>query len=469
MTPQETVERALATARSDDCIVIASESSDANLRWAGNTLTTNGVARSRRLTVIAVEHRRDGMATGTVSRSGVRDDQVADVVRAAEEAASQGSPAEDAQSLVDDSVRQPFGNWEEEVGATDIAVFARLAADLSAAFAAANAAGRKLYGFAEHGLTCSFLGTSSGLRLRHDQPSGRLELNAKSDDMERSAWAGAATRDFADVDIATLDAQLAQRLEWAKRSVALAAGRYETLLSPSAVADLMIFVYHAAGAKDTLDGRTVFSKAGGGTRIGERLATLPVSLRSDPNATGLECAPFVLAHASSRHMSVFDNGLPLKQTEWISGGNLAALVQTRHSAELTGLPATPAIDNLIFDAVAGGVEPGFDQPGLDEMIASTQRALLVNCLWYIREVDPQTLLVTGLTRDGIYLVENGEVTGAVNNFRFNDTPVGILDRLAEAGRTQRCLPREWGDYFPRAAAPPVRVEGFNMSSVSKAS
>ena len=103
------------------------------------------------------------------------------------------------------------------------------------------------------------------------------------------------------------------------------------------------------------------------------------------------------------------------------------------------------------------------------MIANTCSGLLVNSLWYIREVDPQTLLVTGLTRDGLYLVENGEVTGAVNNFRFNESPVGMLDRLAEMGRTRPCLPREWSDYFPRVAAPPVRVEGFNMSSVSKAS
>src|SRR6185437_13905081 len=100
---------------------------------------------------------------------------------------------------------------------------------------------------------------------------------------------------------------------------------------------------------------------------------------------------------------------------------------------------------------------------------STGRGLLLTCLWYIREVDPQTLLLTGLTRDGVYLVENGEVTAAVNNFRFNESPVGMLGRLLEVGATVPTLPREWGDYFNRAAMPPVRVEGFNMSSVSQAS
>jgi predicted Zn-dependent protease len=106
---------------------------------------------------------------------------------------------------------------------------------------------------------------------------------------------------------------------------------------------------------------------------------------------------------------------------------------------------------------------------LDEMIASTERGLLLTCLWYIREVDPQTLLLTGLTRDGVYLVENGKVQGAVNNFRFNESPVDLLGRISEVGRTEHTLPREWNDYFTRTAMPPIRVGDFNMSTVSQAS
>jgi len=212
-----------------------------------------------------------------------------------------------------------------------------------------------------------------------------------------------------------------------------------------------------------MDGRTVFSRPGGGTRVGESLTSQPVTLRSDPFAAGIACAPFVVAHASSRDSSVFDNGLPLGPADWIRRGELSALTQTRYSSRLTGLPVTPAIDNLIFETA----DP--EPPSLDEMIARTGRGLLLTCLWYIREVDPQTLLLTGLTRDGVYLVENGEVTGAVNNFRFNESPVGMLSRLAEVGASVPTLPREWGDYFSRAVMPPVRVEGFNMSSVSQAS
>jgi predicted Zn-dependent protease len=470
MTPQDTIERALAAARCDDCIVLADESATANLRWAGNTLTTNGVARSRQLTVIAISHGAAGASAGVVSRAGVRDDQVEDVVRAAEQAASEGSPAEDAAPLLGPGQAGAFSmqgasgpGWDDPVAGTQIGVFGRFADELGASFAAAQATGRRLYGFAEHTVTSTFLGTSAGLRLRHDQPTGKVDMNAKSADLARSAWAGQGTSDFTDVDVAAMDAGLAQRLDWQKRTLDLPAGRYETLLPPSAVADLLVYLYWSAGAKDALDGRSVFSQPGGGTRVGDRLAGLPVTLRSDPGRPGLVCAPFAIAHASHRDSSVFDNGLTLGPTDWIRDGELAALIQTRHSAGLSGLPVTPAIDNLVLDGPPGSAAT------LDEMVAETSHGLLLTCLWYIREVDPQTLLLTGLTRDGIYLVENGEVTGAVNNFRFNESPVGMLGRLTEVGVTGPTLPREWGDYFTRCAMPPVRVEGFNMSSVSQAS
>jgi predicted Zn-dependent protease len=474
LTPQDAVERALASATCDDCVVIAEETSAANLRWAGNTLTTNGVSASRDLTVIAISRDRDGARVGVVSRAGAAAEQLGALVAEAEKAASESSPAEDAQELPGpatdgayqmanaDGAPNPVMAWDDPPASTEIGVLRGFAGALGDAFDLAASGGRRLYGFAEHNMTSLFLGSTSGLRLRHDQPSGKVELNAKTADLSRSAWAGVATLDFTDVDVAGLEATLARQLGWAARQVELPAGRYETLLPPSAVADLMIYLYWSAGARDALDGRTVFSRPGGGTRVGERLASLPVTLRSDPGARGLRTAPFVIAPASSRDSSVFDNGLPLAPTEWISDGVLAAMRQTRYSAGLSGLPVTPAIGNLILEA------PGAGAP-LDDMVARTGRGLLLTCLWYIREVDPQTLLLTGLTRDGVYLVENGEVTGAVNNFRFNESPVAMLGRIAEAGASGPALPREWGDYFSRAAMPPLRVEGFNMSSVSQAS
>ncbi|MEV1021783.1 TldD/PmbA family protein [Streptomyces sp. NPDC050264] len=455
--PYEIVERALTLSRADGCVVIADETSSANLRWAGNALTTNGVTRGRTLTVIATVDGKEGVASGVVSRSAVTATDLEPLVRAAEEAAAKAGPAEDAQPLVDGVPHSP--DFTEAPAETSSAVFAEFAPALGEAFARARAGDRELYGFAHHELTSSYLGTSTGVRLRHDQPNGTLELNAKSPDRRRSAWAGRSTRDFKDVDPAALDAELAKRLGWAERRIDLPAGRYETLLPPTAVADLLIYHLWSAGARDAAEGRTVFSKPGGGTRVGERLSELPLTLRSDPHEPGLESAPFVLAHASGDDVSVFDNGLPLTATEWISEGELRHLTTTRHSAGLTGLPVAPAIDNLVLDGGSG--------KSLEEMVAATERGLLLTCLWYIREVDPATLLLTGLTRDGVYLVENGEVVGEVNNFRFNESPVDLLSRATEAGRTEKTLPREWGDWFTRAAMPALRVPDFNMSSVSQ--
>ncbi|MFE3326199.1 metallopeptidase TldD-related protein [Streptomyces sp. NPDC059176] len=455
--PHEIVERALELSTADGCVVIADEHSSANLRWAGNALTTNGVTRGRTLTVIATVDGAEGTASGVVSRSAVTADDLEPLVRAAEEAARAAGPAEDAQPLV--AGIPVAGDFTDAPAETSSAVFAEFAPALGEAFARARSGGRELYGFANHELTSTYLGTSTGVRLRHDQPNGTLEVNAKSPDRSRSAWAGHSTRDFKDVDPAALDHELATRLGWAERRIELPAGRYETLLPPTAVADLLIYQLWSASGRDAAEGRTVFSKPGGGTRLGEPLAQLPLTLRSDPSEPGLESAPFVIAHSSGGDLSVFDNGLPLSATDWVREGTLDRLVTTRHSAGLTGLPVAPAIGNLILD--------GGGERSLEEMVASTGRGLLLTCLWYIREVDPATLLLTGLTRDGVYLVENGEVIGEVNNFRFNESPVDVLSRAVEAGRTEKTLPREWSDWFTRAAMPALRIPDFNMSSVSQ--
>ncbi|MFI8823319.1 metallopeptidase TldD-related protein [Streptomyces sp. NPDC053431] len=455
--PYEIVERALELSRADGCVVIADEESSANLRWAGNALTTNGVTRGRQLTVIATVDGAQGTASGVVSRSAVTAEDLEPLVRAAEAAARAAGPAEDAQPLVADVAASP--DFTDAPAETSSAVFDAFAPALGEAFARARAGGRELYGFANHELTSSYLGTSTGLRLRHDQPNGTLELNAKSPDRARSAWAGRSTRDFKDVDPAAMDVELATRLGWAERRIELPAGRYETLLPPTAVADLLIYQMWSSTARDAVEGRTVFSKPGGGTRLGETLSPLPLTLRSDPNEPGLESAPFVLAHSSSDDSSVFDNGLPISPVDWVRDGKLAHLMTTRHTAGLTGLPVAPGAGNLILD--------GGGERSLEEMVAATERGLLLTCLWYIREVDPATLLLTGLTRDGVYLVENGEVVGAVNNFRFNESPVDLLSRATEAGRTEKTLPREWSDWFTRAAMPALRVPDFNMSSVSQ--
>jgi predicted Zn-dependent protease len=457
---QDFVEQALELSTVDGCVVVASEHTETNLRWANNSLTTNGQMTSRSVTVISTVARENGTSAGVVTRSVSTQDELAAAVQTSEAAARSAAPADDATPLV-----EPYENaddWSANAASTGVEVFAQFAPELGAAFKRAEKNGRLLFGFAEHQMSSMFVGTSTGMRRRFDQPNGRVELNGKSDDYTRSAWAGVHTRDFSDVAVEALTDQLHTRLDWASNQLELPAGRYETLLPPGAVADLLIYAYWTASARDAEEGRNVFAASEGKTRIGEQLSALPLTMRSDPAEPGLECAPFEIVTASEGGLqSVFDNGARVTATEWISKGTLANLIRTRAWAAKTGTQPRFFTSNLVLEG--GGTA------SLDDMIASTERGLLLTCLWYIREVDPQTLLLTGLTRDGVYLVEDGKVQGAVNNFRFNESPVDLLGRIAEAGRTEHTLPREWNDYFTRTAMPAVRVPDFNMSTVSQAS
>jgi predicted Zn-dependent protease len=158
-------------------------------------------------------------------------------------------------------------------------------------------------------------------------------------------------------------------------------------------------------------------------------------------------------------VSVFDNGMDIARVHWIRDGCINALVYPRAAAAEFDAPVAVPADNLLM---TGG------SARLADMIARTERGLLLTTLWYIREVDPAVLLLTGLTRDGVYLVEDGQVTAAVNNFRFNESPLDLLRRATQAGASEVTLPREWGDWATRAAMPSLRIPDFHMSSVSQA-
>lgn len=451
------VERALAASKADEAIVIVTDAHEASLRWAGNSMTTNGSSVSRDWAVISVF--RDGpnaARVGSISSTSVDPADIEAVVRASEEAARTATPARDAMPLLEPT-HDDTATWDHAPGATEIDVFAGLARDLSTGFDGTD----RLYGFAHHQLHTTWLGTSTGIRRRYSQPTGSVEINGKRGDGSdlASAWVGVGTADFTDVDTPGLLAELSRRLDWSATRVDLPAGRYETLLPPSAVADLMIYLAWTMEGRGAHEGHTAFSRAGG-TRIGERLSDIPLTLYSDPNASGLEYRPFVATPSSSESLSVFDNGLSAQRVDWIGSGVIESLVYPRATAAEFAAPVTLPGENLLLT--------GGSDASLDDMIARTERGLLLTCLWYIREVDPATLLLTGLTRDGVYLVEDGRVTAAVNNFRFNESPLDLLRRVAEAGATEITLPREWKDWFTRTAMPPLRIPDFHMSSVSQA-
>ncbi|RNL65712.1 TldD/PmbA family protein [Nocardioides marmoriginsengisoli] len=453
--PYQLVEHGLAKSTSDACVVIVQDSTTTNLRWANNTLTTNGVMHGVGVTVIAFQ----GAANASVSGTAASPEQVTALVEQADAAARVADAAEDRADLLADQVS---ADWEAAAESTSIEVFRDFAGELGDAFDQAEAESRILYGFVSHDVTTTYLGSSTGLRLRHVQPTGHYGCTGKTADLTNSAWVGGATRDFSDVSARSMAAELTTRLGWGARRFDLPAGRYDTVLPPTAVADLMIDVYWSAGARVAHEGQSVYSRPGGGTRIGETIVAPAVNLSSDPARAGLECAPFVVASGSSNESSVYDNGIALGSTPWIKDGVLTSLIQTRQTAGLTGQPTTPSIDNLVLDVTGG------DGSTLD-LVAGMDDGLLLTCLWYIREVDPQTLLLTGLTRDGVYRVQGGEITGAVNNFRFNESPVELLRRFTAASATVPSFSREWGDdYFSRTATPALRVPDFNMSSVSQA-
>lgn len=468
LRPEEIVQVGLAAAgpASAGCAVVVQSTSQANVRWANNTVTTNGLATSLEFYVVAAVSAGSGMAAATVAGSSAdatSAETVAAVVRAAVEAAKAAAasgPARDGLALVEADTEATDTDFDSAAGATTFDVFAGILPGLGRAFDDARSGERVLYGFARHELATIHLGTSTGVRRRWVQPTGTFELNAKSTDMTRSSWSGASTVDFTDIDVAATNSALTERLDWASKRVDLASGRYNTVLPPSSVADFMINMAWNAGARPAHEGRSAFSAAGG-TRVGERLSDRDLVLYGDPSEYGLECAPFVHTPYSSDETTVFDNGAASGRIELVRDGVIHDLLQTRASAAEYGADFTPAVDNLVL---AGGDETR----STADLVAGVKRGLLVTSLWYIREVDPMTMLLTGLTRDGVFLIENGEVTAAVNNFRFNMSPLDILRRGQDVGRTQRCLSREWSDYFTRTAMPPIRVDGFHMSSVSQA-
>lgn len=469
------IEQGLESATGSGCIVIVYDRTEAEIRFANNSTTTNGNRSDRRIAVVCTRDRTNGVAVGVASASGAVD--VTDLVRAADAEAAGADPAEDASPLIDGGVDPELDKPAE---AEDLERLSHVVSSLGGAFERAQSAGRVLAGFAEHSTEVAYLGSSTGMRLRHVQPTGRLQVVSRSSDGARSAWAGVGTADLETVDVDVLEERLAQRLTWADKHIELDAGRYDVVLPPDAVSDLMTLVLDAASGRDAEDGRSVFSAPGGGTRLGQALTSLPFELRSDPSEPGLECGRFLVTGASSTDVSVFDNGLPLERTEWIRDGKLERLQYHRAGARRAGESeqskagstspvgghkrgpvVTAPVDNLVLE-LPGAIA------NVDDLVSGVERGLLLTCLWYIRTVDPATLLLTGLTRDGVYVIENGEIVGATNNFRWNESPVDLLGRATMAGQTERALSREFNEYLPRTAMPPLRIPDFNMSSVSRA-
>src|SRR6201991_2531867 len=342
----------------DETIVLVTDRADAALRWAGNSMTTNGESVSRTTTVISIVRKGDTAHVGSVRSSDVDPAVIADLVAASQQAALSAPEARDGAPPLPGT--DAPADWDAPVPGTGARVFSELAGPLAQGFRGAD----RLYGYARHIVETTFVATSGGLRRRYTQPTGSVEINAKRDGA--SAWAGIGTPDFVDVPIDSLLEQLSTRLSWAKQTVEQPAGRYETIMPPATVADMMIYLTWTTDGRGAQEGRTALSAPGGGTRVGEKLTDLPLTLYSDPFAEGLACTPFVAAPSSSERVSVFDNGMDIGRVDWIRDGTINALAYPRAAASEFGQPVAVPADNLLM---TGG------SASMRDMIANTERGL----------------------------------------------------------------------------------------------
>ena len=476
-SPQELVEALLPRRSSDHTIVIVHQSNEANIRFASNKLTTSGETSSTSLSVVSIVDGAYGTCRGDISSL----DEAIELLKRSEEIASSSKKAPDYFDLVGPeealSLRESFNEHFEPKDSLEFFDTATPAVDKI--FAAARDSRFLTFGYTSYTQEAIYLGISTGVRAGYCESKTHVGITTKPEDYSRSVWAGRTGREISHLDIEGAFADCRELLESVKEARQIEPGKYTCVLSPSCVADMLLWMYWMMSLRDADEGKTVFSdRKKGGSRLGETLYPEGISLWSDPYAKGVECAPFVVTGASHSLESVFDNGYPLDKVIWIDRGVQASLVSTRQYANTKGVRPSPMVSNLLLafegspnsgnEASERSIAAGSSLKEALPLIANVERGLYVNCLWYIRQVDPQTGLLTGLTRDGIYLIEDGKIRAEVNNFRFNQSPVTMLASVIDAGIPVRATPREFDDVGCWVSAPPITVKEFNMSTVSEA-
>ena len=458
-------ELALAASTSLHCHIIVEITSHLNQRWARSSLTTNGSTTGITLTAISFADQLGGMSVASVTQSVSDVAGLLDTVLAADAAALLSSPAEDASPFPPPSVDDDFDTPAVMLSPEILTTPTKHLGDLIT-WGRANSI--ELFGYLEREWTTTWLATSTGARRRFCAPADRLEITAKSHARTRSTWHGFAAVDLAQGDWMDLRSDISKSLDWQGVRIDVSPGRHCALLSPSAIGDFVIDLYWSAGARDAAEGRSAFHKdaAASGTRIHEGVAAPGINVTSDPYDPLVPASPFALVSTTGRMSSVFDNGRALERTDWIRDGQLDALIATTADAARLGIRPTPIIDTIRLDV--DGVGVGDRADSITNLAARLGEGLMLTCVWYNRTVDPQTMLLTGLTRDGVYVVRGGEVIGASSNFRFNDSPISMLNRITASTVSARTLPREMADYAKNVAMPAVIVDGMNFTSMSDA-
>lgn len=437
-------ERVLALSKSEGCQVNVNASANGNTRYARNEVSTAGDTDNATITVTS----RFGKRAASVGTNVLDDAGLARAVETSERLAKLAPENPELMPLPPAQVYTEVPAYSETTANLDAV---RRADAVRNATGESNRAGLMAAGLVHRVAGAQAVANSAGLFGYHASTNIVHTLTVRSPDGKGSGWAGTAHNDWARATPATqLATRAVRKAHGTRASTALEPGKYTVVLEPTAAGNLVSLLAFALNARQADEGRSFFSKRGGGNRIGEKVVDERVTILSDPQDPDLLTAPFT------------GEGLPVGRTAWIENGVLKSLTYDRFWAEKQGVQPTPFGGGYRLQGT--GVAPS-----LEELIKGVERGLLVTRFWYIRGVDQRTLLYTGITRDGVFLIERGEVSRAVNNFRFNESPVTMLNNLVAVGRPERVSSSESGDVGgPAVVVPPLVVKDFSFTSVSEA-
>ncbi len=418
-----------------------------NTRFAVNQVSTAGDNADTTIVVRSVVGKKVGSAT----TNRVDDAGLKAVVESSERLAKLSpDDVELMPELGPQQYREGLG-WSDRTAALDPAGRAagvRLITDQ------AKSAGLVSTGYLETRATAQAIANSKGLFAYTRDTSVALTTTVRNEEGTGSGWAGSTSSDWGEIEPAALGARAVDKARRSTPASAIEPGRYTVILEPTAVGNLVQLILGATSARNADEGRSFFTKQGGGNKIGSKVIDERVSLVSDPFDRQTPGSPFT------------GDGLPTDRVVWIENGVVRNLNYDRYWAEKQGKqPTGVSGGGFGFSGVlkmSGGNET------LESMIAGCQRGLLVTRFWYIRPVDPRTILYTGLTRDGTFLIENGKITRAVRNLRFNESPIFMLNNIEAMGAPVRVSSSESGSPGSSVVVPPLRVRDFNFTSLSEA-
>jgi predicted Zn-dependent protease len=432
--------RALSFSTADEARVTIQSGVRGNTRYAVNQISTAGDNYNVSVTVLSAFGRRGA----SVTTNRIDDEGLRAAVQNAERLARLAPEDPERMPELPPQQYQEGQGWSEATASLDPAGRTTAVRQVTEPSRSAELSAT---GFLQADAGSLAVANSRGLFAYGRQTAASMTTTVRTADGSGSGWAGAAHHDFSRVNAPGLGARAIEKAQRSVRPVAVEPGRYTVVLEPTAVGNLVQLIAFALNARNADEGRSFFTKPGGGNKIGMKVVDERVTLVSDP------LDPEAYANTFSA------DGLPVARTPWIENGVVRNLAYDRFWAEKQGRSPVPLVGSL---RMTGG------SATIDEMIASTDRGILVTRFWYIRPVDPRTILYTGLTRDGTFLIEKGKITRAVKNLRFNESPIFMLNNLEAMGQPTRVSASEDGSPGFAIVVPPIKVRDFTFTSLSDA-